>query len=154
MSCSLIAPAEFEPDAGPVPPPYIVWESAFPPFFPTLSYNERDVAVFTVTVGHADPSRLLRVRFCARETAESAFILVNTEKLVEPTPTKTLERKPVSTDEFNICTLFVGSDPSATHYLYVVVTDGAFRVPNVGCDVSPGAGYDMAGWSFRCDKPK
>lgn len=156
MSCVLITPPDYEPDGGANPPPYIVWDSAFPGFFPAQQLNDADPpSVYTVTVGDPDVNQELRVRFCVRETTQSNFILVNAEKIVAPTPTRTLDRTPVSTDEFNPCTVsFPSSSPSDTHYLYVVVTDGIFRLPNVGCDVTEGAGVASAAWPYTCDKPK
>jgi hypothetical protein len=155
MSCVLL-PAEYEADAGPNPPPYIVWEKAFPPFLPEQKYNDADLAVFTVTVGDADVEQPLLVRFCARSTTQSAFYIVNTEKLVEPTQDRAPNRMPISTDGFNPCTIAFETPPppEQTRYLYVVVTDGTFRTPNNGCDVTPGSGSATGVWPFTCDKPK
>jgi hypothetical protein len=156
MSCVLITPPDYEPDAGASPPPYIVWDSAFPGFFPAQQLNDAEPAsVYTVTVGDPDVNQELRVRFCVREKTDSNFILVNAEKIVAPTPTHTLDRTRVSTDPLNPCTVsFPGSSTSDTHYLYVVVTDGVFRLPNVGCDVPDEFGSASAAWPYTCDKPK
>jgi hypothetical protein len=134
-----------------------VWESAFPQFLPTQAYNDADFnTVFTVTVGDGDVDQPLLVRFCARRTTQGADYIVNTEKRVEPTATRTPNRNPVSTDAFNPCTIGFDSPvpPEQTRYLYVVATDGSFRIPNNGCDVTPGSGVATGVWPFTCDKPK
>jgi hypothetical protein len=157
MSLSCVWPAEYERDGGVNPPPYVVWDTAFPPFLPVLAFNDADYqTVLTVKVGDADVDQQLLVRFCARKTTQGADYIVNTEKLVEPTSSRTPDRKPVSTDAFNPCTIGFDSPVPAeqTRYLYVVVTDGSFRTPNNGCDVTPGAGSATGVWPFTCDKPK
>src|SRR5512137_2358265 len=71
MSCAWIAPAEYAPDAGVEPPPYIVPHSEDPAFESTLQYNVNDSPTFKVTVGDADVNRELQVRFCLREGADA-----------------------------------------------------------------------------------
>jgi len=150
MTTACIWPAEYEPDSGVNPPPYIVWDSAEPPFVPQLTLPTNRKTAFTVTVGDADVNQTLTVRFCARKDtiAGTAYVLVNTEKEIAPTRDHTVDRPALTSDPFDVCTVF--NDTGATHYIYVFVTDGSFLVPGVGCDLTSGAGYAQAAWSFTC----
>jgi hypothetical protein len=155
MSCSLIAPAEYERDAGVEPPPYIVPHTEDPPFESTLQYNVLDAPDYKVTVGDADVNRDLQVRFCLREGADPAnkYLLATNPIAAEPTPDHTVERKPIVVKGLEVCNRFAPTN--ASRFLYVIVAPRtAFVNPENGCDVSPGAGYDYAFWRFTCDEPQ
>jgi hypothetical protein len=155
MTLSCVWPAEYEADAGTPAPPYIVWESAYPPFFPTQAFNEIDHVPFTVTVGDADVNVPLKVRFCERKTPQGTSYL-QSEQTVAPSPDHTTNRLPVQSDYIYPCGVFSSADvPLETiRYLYVVVTDGAFAVQSAGCEVPEGSRSATAAWPFTCDKPK
>lgn len=163
MSLSCIWPAEYEPDAGPVAPPWIVPHQESPPFESTLQYNSSDTQPVKVTVADADLAREIEVRFCLRETADASLLLAWNPILAEPNPQPTPERKPVLVADCTIpsnciqpCNRFGGSPTDhTTHFLYTIVAARRdFVSPQNGCDVTPGAGYAYAFWRFTCDKPE
>jgi len=151
LSCIIPTPAEFETDAGTNAPPFIVWDSADPPFIPPFELTKTARKKLIVTVGDVDLEQSLRVRLCLRDTdvTGTPVLLFVWEQTTGPSTDGSPLRRPVVTTDLPLCQTLSGTS-GQPHYLYVVVTDGNFTASSIGCDVTEGSGSSTAVWTFLC----
>ena len=150
ISCIIPLEPEYRDAGPPNSPPYIDWDAVLPPFYQAQSLLASQHPSFTVTAADIDLGQELLVRFCYQQNAEDPKHVINTYPVGASSDGKPT-RKPVVTEGFALCQP-AGMTGAETHFLFVVVTDGAFK-DAFDCEaVSAGSGVAKAFWSYTCQQ--